>query len=127
MTVSELIEELQALDIRKGVCKMTFDEWYEMYRPIVNTLTDRDDDKFEMDGVESDDKFETYGIELGFVLGVNQFNPHNVWTLIDGEEGMYIVNGYHLCDRFAYFITDVPFSGEFLEVLYFGYNEVDEE
>ena len=41
---------------------MTFDEWYEMYRPIVNTLTDRDDDKFEMDGADlaKDDRVLCY-------------------------------------------------------------------
>lgn len=104
---------------------MTFEDWYDTYRPIGNTLSDRSEDMFELDDVEGDDKFEAYGIELCFVLGVNQFNPRNVWTLIDGDDGLTIVNGYHYGNRFAYFITDVPFEGKFLEVTYFEYIGVE--
>jgi hypothetical protein len=45
---------------------------------------------------------------------------------VDGDDGTYIVNGYHLVNRIHYFITEIPFEGEFLEVLDTDYSETDE-
>ena len=84
------------------------DAWEAKYRPIKNHFTD-------------DEKFETYGEELDFVCASD---PRCIWTLIDGDDGnLYITNGYHLVNRINYFVTEVPFEGEFMEVPYYIYEE----
>jgi hypothetical protein len=88
------------------------DAWEAKYKPITN----------HFDGT---DKFETYGEELDFVRAQD---PRCIWTLVDGDDGnLYIVDGYHLVNRINYFITEVPFEGNFLEVPYYIYDEEDED
>lgn len=98
---------------------MTFEEWYEKYKPIKNWLR-KDEDT---------ETFETFGVEVGVVLGVNRFNEKQVWTLIDGDEGMWVTNGYHLVNRVGYFITEIPYEGadEFMDVLYMEFSEDEDE
>ena len=100
---------------------MTFEEWIEKYKPINNWLHKGGDTEL----------FETYGVELGVVLGVNLMDTRKVWTLIEGDEGLWVTNGYHLVNRLNYFITDIPYEGEeeFMDVLYmeYGDEENDEE
>ena len=85
---------------------MNYEQWAEAYQPRSNHLRD-----------EETDLFETYGVELGYVLATADIKPAHVWTLVDGEDGTYVVNGYHLVNRIAYMITHEPFTGDFLEVL----------
>jgi len=93
---------------------MNFDEWNDKYYPIANHLN-RD---------AGTEVFETYGLELGFVLGVAYMDGRRVWTLVDGDEGMYICNGYHLVNRVGYFITEQPYEGDgYLDVLYDSYED----
>jgi hypothetical protein len=87
------------------------DAWEAKYKPVTN----------HFDGT---DKFETYGEELEFVRAQD---PRCIWTLVDGDDGnLYIVDGYHLVNRINYFITEVPFEDNFLEVPYYIYDEEDE-
>lgn len=95
---------------------MTYEEWADIYKPKVNHLSKH--------GV---DMFETYGVELGYVLGTADIEPDRVWTLVDGDIGTYIVNGYRLVNRIGYFITEVPFTGDFIEVLDQEYGEDEDE
>ena len=96
---------------------MNFDEWNDKYYPIANHLN-RD---------AGTELFETYGLELGFVLGVAYVDHRKVWTLVDGDEGMWITNGYHLVNRVGYFITEQPYEGDgYLDVLYDTYDDDDE-
>jgi hypothetical protein len=97
---------------------MTFDEWEEKYKPIGNMISNNTD---------NDGRFETYGEELGFVWSVQETEPKNVWTMVEGDDGWYIINGYHLVNRVAYFVTELPFEGDFLEVVYMLDNEADED
>ena len=53
--------------------------------------------------------FETYGEELEFVM---KQNPNNIWTIIDGDDDLYIVTGYHIVNRLGYLITEEPFISE---------------
>lgn len=76
---------------------MTFEEWEEEFVPMENPF----DINSSFEGV----MFETYGIELGFVLGINYPSSQKVWTYVDGDGGTYIVDGYHLVNRIGYFIT----------------------
>jgi hypothetical protein len=90
------------------------DAWEEKYQPLKNHI---DSDGF--------DKFETYGAELEFVRAQD---PRHIWTLVDGDDGnLYIVNGYHLVNRINYFVTEVPFEGEFLEVPYYIFDKEETE
>ena len=91
---------------------MNYEQWAEAYQPRSNHLRD-----------EETDLFETYGVELGYVLATADIKPAHVWTLVDGDGGTYVVNGYHLVNRIAYMITHEPFKGEFLEVLDTQYSE----
>lgn len=96
---------------------MNYDEWDEAYQPRANHLRKG----------EETNLFETYGIELGYVLATADIKPAHVWTLIDGDVGTYVVNGYHLVNRIAYLITKEPFYGDFLEVLDSEYSEEDND
>lgn len=94
---------------------MNYEMWAEVYKPKINHLVKTE----QM-------HFETYGVELGYVLATADLEPDRVWTLVDGDEGTWIVNGYHLVNRIAYFITEVPFQGDHLEVLDSLYEEDDD-
>lgn len=91
------------------------ESWEEKYKPIKNHI--------DNDGFWENDKFETYGEELDFVRSQD---PKCIWTLVDGEGGLYITNGYHLVNRINYFVTELPFEGEFLEVPYYIFEENEE-
>jgi len=60
---------------------------------------------------EGSGQFETYGADLEVVLTVangkhDTLTGKNVWTVVDGDEGVYIVSGYHLVNRINYIITN---------------------
>jgi len=96
---------------------MKYEQWEEKYKPKANHFR-RDEDT---------NLFETFGPELGYVMAVSDLQPKRVWTLVDGDVGTYIVSGYHLVNRIAYFITEEPFEGDFLEVLDSEYQEDEHE
>lgn len=78
--------------------EISFDDWFEYYKPITNHL----DSNASFDGC----MFETYGDELAFVK--TQDNK-KIWTFGDGDDGgLYIWNDYHFVNRIGYFITEVP-------------------
>ena len=83
-----------------ALSRLTYDEWFDTYNPIKN--------KYSVDGDFSGiTAFETYGDELAFVLE----QPDNkVWTEMDGDDGVYIVSGYHLVNRIQYYVTDKPWT-----------------
>jgi len=92
---------------------MTFDEWFDTYKPIPNPTGDSG---FSIDGVCY--LFETYDPDLQRVLEVNEENPACVWTLVDGDDGeQYLGEGYHYVNRVGYFITEVPYTGAPLCIL----------
>lgn len=109
MTATHIITRLKGNN-------MNYEQWYDTYKPKINHLD-----------THEQPTFETYGIELGYVLGVADIEPDRVWTLVEGDDGLYIVNGYHLVNRLNYFITEVPFTGDFLEVLDTKYEEFEDE
>jgi hypothetical protein len=98
--------------------EMDYDEWVAKYKPIMNNMREK----------EQTEMFETYGEEKAYVHGVKRFNPNHVWTLIEGDEGLWITSGYHFVNRVNYFITEIPFEGEgYLDVLYDRYSDYDNE
>ncbi len=89
-----------------------FDEWVETYRPIANPTGDS--------GFFVDDKclmFETFGADLAVVHKALSEAPNTVWTLVEGDDNeLYLGDGYHYVNRFGYFITEVPHSGESVNI-----------
>lgn len=91
----------------------TYDAWVDTFKPIKNTVVPH-----------RDIEFETYGAELDFVINTDN---HNVWTEVDGMEGIYIINGYHLVNRIQYYITENPWTAEYIEVPCDVWKEVERE
>ncbi|MEX0598466.1 MAG: hypothetical protein WD512_18435, partial [Candidatus Paceibacterota bacterium] len=56
--------------------------------------------------------FETYGDERDFVMDVARRTPKKVWTIIDGDEGQYVVAGFHHVNAFNYLITGIEWESE---------------
>lgn len=69
------------------------DQDFDNYQPIDNHFR------------EGTQLFETYGEELEFLL---QHKREHIWTEVDGEDGVYIINGYHLANRIGYYLTTKP-------------------
>jgi hypothetical protein len=93
-----------------------YDAWDAKYQPIQNHFDPKEGSKFE-----------TYGEELDYVLSIANTEPARVWTLVDGEDGLYIVSGYHLVNRLNYFITKNPCEWEYEESPYYIFDEEEEE
>ena len=97
--------------------KMSFEEWQDKYKPIPNFMRTKEDTEL----------FETYGEEVAFARGVAMFSESHVWTLIEGDTGLWITNGYHYVNRLNYFITKEPFEGDAIEILYMEYSDEEED
>jgi hypothetical protein len=74
--------------------------WEDKYKPVQNHINE----DASWDGV----MYETYGEEYDYVTKVASVQPHKVWTWVDGDNGTYIINGWHMVNRIGYFITQVP-------------------
>lgn len=79
--------------------ELTYEDWCEKYKPIKNHIVPSDDTT----------SFETYGDEVLFVC--EQPNA-TVWTEMDGDDGVYIVTGYHLANRICYYVTEIPWTDD---------------
>lgn len=86
---------------------MSYDDWAETFRPILNPLYDN----APFDGW----MFETFGKELAYLRTCPR---ECIWTLLacDDEE-LYIVSGIHFVNRLGYFVTEVPIGEQDIEVL----------
>jgi uncharacterized protein (DUF983 family) len=87
--------------------EMDMGDWETKYKPISNHL--EPNASFSCGECGEGMMFETYGKEYEFVTS----QPDNcIWTYLDGDEGSYIVQGWHFVNRIGYFITSVPFTDE---------------
>lgn len=78
--------------------EMTFDEWVDTYKPILNHI----DTNASFDGT----MFKTYDEEVEFV---KKQDPNKIWMYGDGDDGGgYIWSGWGFINRIGYFITEVP-------------------
>ena len=87
---------------------MTYDYWVENFQPIVNTVIE--------DHGEDTIHFETYGDEYEAVKQAYEINPNTIWTEVDGDEGSYIIAGWHFVNRIHYYITEKPWTDEYTEI-----------
>jgi len=89
--------------------------WETTFKPIQN---------FNGDKGWNGTMFETYGEDLEFVAKT----PDTfVWTWVDGDEGTWIVNGFHWVNRIGYFVTEKECTQDFMEVQVDYYGNEDEE
>jgi len=83
---------------------MTYDQWTRKYKPIKNPLVEA-----PYDGK----MFETFGPEFEFVKVTD---PAKIWTLVDADGKLYVVDGFHICNRVGYFVTEVAYAGDAIEI-----------
>jgi hypothetical protein len=81
---------------------ITWDEFETEFKPRQNLLTKRSD--------YNGWKYETYGDHEAFIRMFAQTNPENVWTIMDGDEGIIIGSGWHYVNRMGYIITELPYK-----------------
>ena len=93
------------------MAKLNFDSWMTKYRPVQNT---------EACNAACEGKmFETFGNELDFVIATNRFTPNKVWTIVETDTGkLRLTNGYHVVNRFGYFVCEVPYEGPDVDFKY---------
>ena len=86
--------------------KVDIEQFDKEFVPLHNPI----DPDASLDGA----MFETYGKELEYVLkwSNNPLTENRVWTYIDGDDGTYIISGYHLVNRIGYILTENPFTEE---------------
>jgi hypothetical protein len=92
----------------------TYDKWVEEFQPMPNHLRNQDN------GLEL--AYETYGEEVEYV---NLQDEKFVWTEVDGDEGTYILAGWHFVNRIQYYITNRPWEDEWTEVPTWVYRSCD--
>lgn len=81
--------------------EMTFTQWEEKYKPVVNHL-----DKYAGPNNVSR-MFETYGAEQEYVQSVDE---KRIWTWVDGDCSSLIIAGYHYVNRLGYYVTEEPWE-----------------
>lgn len=87
---------------------ITFENFEETYKPIKNP--------FVQDSSYDGCMFETYGEEVEYVKS-SEFSDTQIWTIINCEnEEMWIIPGYHFVNCFGYFITEIPWESEDIQV-----------
>ena len=84
--------------------KINFVKWFETYKPIPNHI-DKNGTYCGIDNVNY--SFETYGKEKEFVA---KQDLNKIWTLVEGDEYMWIQNSMWLVNRLCYFVCDKPFN-----------------
>ena len=85
--------------------EMTQEQWASKFKPITNHIQPTSN----FDGA----MFETYGDELEFVKAAG---ANRVWTLLVVDGKGYITSGMHFVNRMGYFIAEVPYEGDEIEI-----------
>lgn len=93
---------------------LEFDKKYTMYSDIKS---------IEMCPESQTGMFETYGNDFQTVLKIYKENPLKVWTMVDGDDGMYLVNGLCYVNRVYYMLTNENAENEFEEYLFDSYGD----
>lgn len=104
------------------VKQITFEDFWENYKPKINPLHENKD---------SEDS-ENYKINWG-TLEENDLLDDNkgentIWTVIEGErDSLYLVSGYKRLNRLYHYITEVPYTEEIEIELFEGYPEITKD
>jgi hypothetical protein len=65
------------------------------------------DELIKSESFGNDGRLETYGKDLIKVMAQDN---NKIWTMVDGDNGMYLVAGYHFVNRIYYVITKEPWD-----------------
>ena len=91
---------------------LTDDEFEAQFKPIQNSLDAGHGASY------CGWMFETYGSELDFVAKAMKEGTHGVWTILDSDGVLSIVDGMHRVNRFGYILTEIkPEAGRCYEVV----------
>ena len=92
--------------------QLTIEDFYNKYTTEHNQVLL----KTLKEGISADDMcsfggcmYETYGEEVDYV---KQQPNKRIWTIIDEEDKLYIIAGYHFVNRLGYLVTDEEWSDE---------------
>jgi hypothetical protein len=96
---------------------MAYEEWFEEFKPIINHF---DEKSASFEGR----MFETYGVDLQFAEAAPR---KKVWTLLDCDGKLILCNGFHVVNRFGYFITEVDAQEEIEIVVNNGDDDLDND
>jgi hypothetical protein len=77
------------------------DEFEKRYELLKN--------KFDKSAAYEGAWFETFGKEELFVRNTN---PKKVWTIVEGDEGIWLIAGFHIVNRLGYLITQTSWLSE---------------
>tara|TARA_R100001443_G_scaffold116760_1_gene138372 strand:+ start:2515 stop:2820 length:306 start_codon:yes stop_codon:yes gene_type:complete len=92
------------------------DLFYDKYKPIYNHLEHPEykEGQTEAQCGGSPQYFETYGRDLEYV---KKHDDKFIWTLIEVDDKLYIVQGFHYVNRLNYLIASVPYEKGQMEYL----------
>ena len=77
------------------------DEFEERYELLKNN--------FDKSAAYEGAWFETYGAEELFVRNAD---PKTVWTIVEGDEFLWVIAGFHIVNRLGYLITQTPWTSD---------------
>jgi len=83
------------------------DEFEKRYEPLKNNF-----DKF---AAYEGAWFETFGAEEVFV---RHADPKTVWTVVEDDEFLWLIAGFHRVNRIAHLITRTPWKSKMESYLY---------
>ena len=89
---------------------MNFEHWFATYKPVTNPHA-ADHGFGDLNFL-----FEAFGDDLERVDRTRKIDEALIWTLIEGESGDVIIEGYHWVNRLAYLIASVPHAGGQVDV-----------
>ena len=101
---------------------MSFETWFDQYKPILNPLVGKKEE-FE----EDDYQIHWGTLEENDLLHDNK-GENTIWTVIEGErDSLYLKSGYHRVNRLYHYITQVPYTEEIEIKLSEGYPEITKD
>ena len=96
--------------------KITEEDFYEKYQPIINHIVRKQTDKSVADEditSYSGCMYETYGPELEYIESLNNDpkKKNTVWTIVEGDDDEnHVIAGFHVVNRFGYLVTKNPWK-----------------
>jgi hypothetical protein len=93
--------------------KLNYGEFAEKFKPVLRPNT-KDTDRADIYGTTPAEiaLFEAKRKELGY-------DYYHVWTVVENDGILYLTEGYHYVNRFAYILTENHWSsGAYYDICY---------
>lgn len=97
---------------------MTFDDWFEKFKPIENPQIKDEGNEYLFEDCYEEDKEFIH----------DRIGSKTIWTRIFGENAsIFLIEGRHLVNRDGYYVTEIPYEdGEKYEItIDEGYDDLD--